>query len=191
MWLSMSGALVGSLVGCGLGGLGGGGGSGNGDLDPLNPPPPPFPDDPFPNDGTCGDLNAVVNGVTPTVQLLIDQSGSMEERFGGTDRWNAVYDTLMGPDGVVSQLAPEVRFGLSLYTSYNGNEGCVCPVLTEVAPALDNYAAMDAKFRPASPQADTPTGESIDAIVPALRSLNVPGPKIIVLGRRWAPEFCS
>jgi hypothetical protein len=168
----------------------GGGGNGGSDLDPLNPPDPPFPDDPFP-EGTCGDVNVVVNGVTPTVQLLIDQSGSMAEDFGNMNRWEAVYTTLMGPDGVVPRLESAVRFGLSLYTSFEGNEGGTCPVLTEVMPSLDNFAAMDARFAPAEPEVDTPTGESLVATAATLRALDVPGPKIIVLGTDGEPDTCA
>lgn len=187
-------ALLLSLTALGLGLPGcspGSAGAGGSDLDPLNPPDPPFEEDPFPGDGTCGDVNVVVNGLTPTVQLLIDQSGSMEDSFGPTDRWDAVYDTLMGDGGVVRTLESQVRFGLTLYTSYEGNAGGACPVLTEVPPALDNFAAMDAKFGPAGPEADTPTGESLDATAAALRDLPVDGPKIIVLGTDGEPDTCA
>lgn len=173
--------------GCTADSIGGGGGS---DLDPLNPPEPPFPEDPFP-EGTCGDVNVVVNGVTPNVQLLIDQSGSMAEEFGNTDRWDAVYRTLMGPDGVVPRLQSAVRFGLSLYTSFDGNNGGTCPVLTEVMPSLDNFAAMDARFAPAQPEADTPTGEALEATAAVMRDLDLPGPKIIVLGTDGEPDTCA
>lgn len=169
----------------------GGGGNGGSDLDPLNPPDPPFPDDPFPDDGTCGDINVVVNGVTPNVQLLIDQSGSMTEDFGNTDRWNAVYRTLMGQDGVVPRLESAVRFGLSLYTSFDGNNGGTCPVLTEVMPALDNFDAIDAMFAPAQPESETPTGEALDVTAAVMRNLNLDGPKIIVLGTDGEPDTCA
>lgn len=197
--LALAAGLGLALAGCGLetaagtgdGGPGGGGPGGGGDLDPLDPPDSPFGEDPFPEDGTCGDVNVVVNGLTPTVQLLIDQSGSMDQGFGGTNRWNAVYRTLMGDDGVVPTLDAAVRFGLSLYTSNGGNAGGQCPMLTTVAPALDNYAAMDAEFGPAGPEGDTPTGESLDAIALALQNAPSDGPKIIVLGTDGEPDTCD
>jgi hypothetical protein len=177
---------------CSPGAVEGRGGDNNpGDLDPNNPPPPPFDDNPFPEDGVCGDINAVVDGLTPTVQLLIDQSGSMDERFGGTDRWNAVYSTLMGADGVVPRLQSAVRFGLSLYTSYNGNQGGACPAMTTVSPALDNFDSMNAQFAPARPEEDTPTGASIDAAVAQLQADQGPGRKILVLGTDGLPDTCA
>ncbi len=189
LWLVL---ILGTAAGCGLGGVNGGGGAGgNDDLDPLNPPDPPFPENPFPDDGTCGDINVVVNGITPTVQLLIDQSGSMTADFGPTNRWDAVSDTLMGPDGVVAQLQDDVRFGVSLYTSFDGNNGGVCPVMSEVPPALSNYNAMNAVVAPAEPQQDTPTGEAIDAVAATLSQVITPGPRIIVLGTDGEPDTCA
>jgi hypothetical protein len=189
--IALTFALSLAIAGCGVGGLEGDGNGDGDELDPLNPPDPPFPETPFPDDGTCGDINVVVNGVSPTVQLLLDQSGSMTAGFGNMNRWDALYETVMGSDGVVSRLQTEVRFGLSLYTSFDGFDGGTCPVISDVAPAFDNYAAMDAVMAPARPEEDTPTGEAIDAILPALQALDVPGPKIIVLGTDGEPDTCA
>lgn len=183
------------LVGCGTGdvnsGANGDGGNGPGDLDPNNPPPSPFPDNPFPDDGTCGDINAVVDGLTPTVQLLIDQSGSMDADFGQSDRWNSVYSTLMGDGGVVNTLQSTIRFGLSLYTSDGGNAGGECPMLASVPASLDNRGPIDGVYNPASPQGDTPTGESIDAVVDILSADANVGRKVIVLGTDGEPDTCT
>lgn len=182
-----------AIAACGAGDArnqGGDGGSGQ-DLDPNNPPPSPFPDDPFPEDGTCGDINAVVDGLTPTVQLLIDQSGSMDANFGNSDRWNSVYSTLMGNDGVVGRLQSTIRFGLSLYTSNDGNNGGTCPIMTNVNASLDNFDAINAVYAGADPQRDTPTGESIDAAIALLQADPNPGRKVIVLGTDGEPDSCA
>ncbi len=167
-----------------------GDGGGTGDLDPANPPPSPFPDNPFPDDGTCGDINAVVDGLTPTVQLLIDQSGSMGQSFGNTDRWSAVYDSIMDNMGVVSSLQSTIRFGLTLYSGA-ADPGDTCPALDTVAPALDNYTALDAVYGPASPKQETPTGESLEAVIDVLAASTEPGRKIIVLGTDGEPDTCA
>jgi len=161
------------------------------DYDPLNPPDPPFPDNPFPDDGTCGDINAIVNGITPTIQLVVDQSGSMSSDFGATNRWDAVYRTLMEGDGMVSRLQSGVRFGLTLYTSNDGNNGGVCPMLQNVQPRLDNYDAMNAIIGPAGPDGDTPTGASIHAVTDTLEAVNEPGPKIIIVATDGEPDTCA
>jgi hypothetical protein len=169
---------------------GGDGGNNPNDLDPANPPPSPFPDDPFPDDGTCGDINAVVDGLTPTVQLLIDQSGSMGQDFGNTDRWGAVYNSIMDGSGVVSSLESTIRFGLTLYSGA-ANAGDTCPALDSVAPALNNYSAIDAVYGPANPKQETPTGESLDATIDVLAASTEPGRKIIVLGTDGLPDTCA
>lgn len=187
--LPLAGAL---LPGCGAGDVNNnGGGDAGADLDPNNPPPTPFPENPFPEDGTCGDINAVVDGLTPTVQLLIDQSGSMDADFGNSDRWDSVYSTLMGNDGVVGGLQSTIRFGLSLYTSDGGDAGGTCPMLTSVNANLDNFGAIDAVYGGANPQGDTPTGESIDAVVDQLLANPNPGRKVIVLGTDGEPDSCA
>ncbi len=189
--------LLSSLLAlCGLAACGspdsnaGGDGGTGGDLDPANPPPSPFPDNPFPDDGTCGDINAVVDGLTPTVQLLIDQSGSMGSDFGNTDRWGAVYDSIMDSSGVVSSLESTIRFGLTLYSGA-ANDGDTCPALDSVAPALNNYSAIDAVYGPANPKQQTPTGESLEAVIDVLEASTEPGRKIIVLGTDGLPDTCA
>jgi hypothetical protein len=124
----------------------------------------------------------------PTVVLLIDQSGSMTENFGGGNRWDVLYDALMNQStGIVKLLENEVRFGLALYTGTD-NE---CPKLTEVTMALGNYNAIDAVYGQAAPDSETPTGESIDAVVTTLVPYTEPGPKVIVLATDGEPDTCA
>lgn len=140
----------------------------------------------------CADVQVMVEPETPTIMLLVDQSGSMTSDFSGMQRWDAVYGTLMDPvDGVIKPLESEIRFGLTLYTSENGDDGPMCPMLTEVPPALDNYAAMDAVFGPAKPVDETPTGESLDAVATKLAAFPEPGPKAIVLATDGEPDTCA
>jgi hypothetical protein len=141
----------------------------------------------------CAAVEIQLEKQVPDVLLLLDQSGSMTAGFGGTDRWHAMYQTLMDPvTGVVKTLESEVRFGLALYTSTGGSAGGVCPILTQVPIALDNFAAIDAVFAPAVPRQDTPTGESIDAVTAELTALPPPmGPRIIVLATDGLPDSCA
>src|SRR5688500_4144042 len=69
--------------------------------------PPPRPDSGRPpGDGsTCADVVLTATPVTPNVILMVDQSGSMTESFGGSNRWDALRDSLMArPDGLVFSL---------------------------------------------------------------------------------------
>ncbi|MEZ4222719.1 MAG: VWA domain-containing protein [Polyangiaceae bacterium] len=140
----------------------------------------------------CIKADVTFEKTTPTVVLLIDQSGSMTENFGGNNRWNTVRDALMNAStGIVKTLENEVRFGLALYTSHDGNAGGACPVLTEVNISLGNYAAIKAVYDQAQPEDETPTGESIDEVVKKLVPFSEPGPKVIVLATDGEPDTCA
>ena len=106
---------------------------------------------------SCSLFDVVLIPQTPTVVLLVDQSGSMETEFGSGTRWTTVYDVLVGQGGVVPQYEAGIRFGISLYTSIDGNTtGMECPILTEVAPALDNLAPIQTLLDANGPSGETP-----------------------------------
>lgn len=140
----------------------------------------------------CAEVQISFEQQTPTVVLLIDQSGSMDADFGTGDRWTSVYDALLDPvDGVVAKLQGGVRFGMTLYTSAGGNDGGTCPMLQEVNPALDNYEALNTLYSGNSPQGDTPTGESLTPVADLLAADLEPGPKVIVLATDGEPDSCA
>lgn len=142
--------------------------------------------------GNCPGADVALDGQLPTVLLLVDQSSSMNAEFGTSDRWQTLRTSLMtAPTGIVSSLQAQVRFGLSLYSGRNGM--APCPELTNVAPALNNYPAIDAAY-PVPTAAiidDTPTGESIDAAVQTLLAVQEKGPKVIVLATDGEPDTCA
>ena len=166
-------APPGTIVTTGAGGSAGGGGG-------------------FQGDG-CVNLTVGFEGKTPTVVLLVDQSGSMNDKFpagSNTTRWSVLRSALMDPTtGAVKQMESSVRMGLTMYTSNHGNDGGACPMLTEVGINLNNYAAINSVYQAARPQSDTPTGESIAAVTAKLR--NEPDPKYIVLVTDGLPDTCT
>jgi hypothetical protein len=129
----------------------------------------------------------------PTVQLLIDQSGSMTQSFGGTDRWNATKQALIGSQGVITTLQDQVVFGASLYTYAQGTDP-VCPRITKTATrVLNNGSAITTLLNGNAPASDTPTGESIRKVIedfqqnpPAANSVPV-----IVLATDGEPDRCA
>lgn len=143
------------------------------------------------NGGVCAEAKITLDKQIPTVLLLVDQSSSMDEAFEGSDRWQVLRTALMTPmTGIVNTLQAEVRFGLSLYSGRNGM--APCPELTNVAPAMNNFAAIDAAY-PVPTTAiidDTPTGESINAARDTLLAISEPGPKVIVLATDGEPDTC-
>ena len=140
----------------------------------------------------CPSAEVQFEPVVPTVILLIDQSGSMTAGFDGTNRWNAVRDALIDPTtGVIATLQDTVRFGLALYTSNGGDAGGECPIITDVIPVVGNLAAITDVYEDESPSGDTPTGDSVDAVVAALADDMEEGPKIIVLATDGEPDTCE
>ncbi|MES1177385.1 MAG: vWA domain-containing protein [Myxococcales bacterium] len=161
----------------GGGGAGGTGGDGN------------IPD-------ACVDLKVVFTPQIPTVIMLIDQSGSMDQKFDTGNRWNVLRDALIDVNtGIISTLQAKVRFGLALYTSDGGFGGGqqmkTCPIITPVPPALNNYAAISTVYKPNDWKGDTPTGESVDAAVKILDGVTDEGPKVIVLATDGEPDSCT
>jgi hypothetical protein len=169
---------------------------------------------------SCIDVDVDFEPQVPTVMLLIDRSGSMKaEGFGsavqaavdaGTYvlgdcpmnndwRWNVVRDVLMNPTkGIVKPLEDRVRFGLSLYSSQNGQlvDGVpdvtkACPVLIDVAISLGNHQPMLDQLKCDDISDDTPTGESLLAAATTLNGFTEPGPKVIVLATDGEPDNCE
>ena len=154
--------------------------------------------------GTGGTGNVDCQSVTitptrsiPNVMFLVDQSGSMTSGFGNNlNRWQAAHNAI---NSIVSDLESIVRFGLTTYTSKNGDANPPCPRLpTQVDFALDNAGTIgnDAVFPYAYPSQDgddTPTGDSIDALVSLIQAVPPPaeGPTIVVLATDGEPDSCE
>jgi hypothetical protein len=142
--------------------------------------------------GVCAMTDVDLGHQLPTVLLLVDQSASMNEKFGTSDRWQTLRTALMDPTmGIVKTLESQVRFGLTLFSGRNGM--APCPALTTVNPMLNNYAPIDTAY-PAPTESiidDTPTGESITAAANILKGVTDPGPKVIVLATDGEPDTCA
>jgi hypothetical protein len=113
----------------------------------------------------------------------------MDEDFdAGVTRWQAVEETLVGPDGVVTQLQSSIRFGASFYS--NPMLG-MCPDVQSLPPALDAAADLAQLFMSEMPGGDTPTGESIEQITTELLADTWDGEKVIVLATDGEPDTCA
>lgn len=172
------------------GGSNGTGGTGTGTGGIGGAPPP----------GACADTVVRATMVIPTVILIVDQSSSMNEAFGNASRWDTLRDFLLqSPDGLIADLQSQVRFGLAMYSAESGGDAPdpigECPMVTSVAPALDNFDAIDAVYGPAEPIEDTPTGDAIDKILDDLNLTNSPdtdeGPTVFVLATDGEPDRCE
>lgn len=152
----------------------------------------------------CIDLDVNLAKVVPTVALLVDQSGTMSQSFGGSgSRWDVVRDVLMNPDGgIVKTLENDVAFGLNFYTRGGPVGVSTCPRLLSSVAALNNHSALLAHYADAGGPVDgTPTGESIDKLMGRVNgvivdgggfaTLPTPGPKILVLATDGEPDLCN
>ena len=180
------------------GGGGGGGGLGEGNGGSYG-----FFDDLDPQGGSggeeesCVDLDVDFARVTPTVVLLIDQSGSMLQSFeNSVNRWQTLRNTLTDPENsIIKKLDTSVRFGMSLYTS-NGGFGDdqppkECPVLKNVDIALGSFADMVDMLEDNGPAGDTPTAESVAVVAQRLEAFAEEGPKSIILATDGDPDTCE
>jgi hypothetical protein len=133
---------------------------------------------------SCARGTQTTDPVTPTVWLVVDGSTSMDQDFeAGRSRWDALRATLMGPGGVVESLQATVRFGMVLYAGGDDN-ATACTQLVTVDPALNNLAAIAAKY-PAQPVAPgTPTDKALDEVVSNLAVTNM-----AVLDMRTDPVY--
>jgi Mg-chelatase subunit ChlD len=147
---------------------------------------------------TCQAADVAASRVIPNVILVIDQSSSMNETFGAGSRWDVLRDSLLRPDGLIAMFESRVRFGLSMYSALEeaqgGGQPPPCPMVTSVAPMLMNFAAISSAYNAASPIGETPTGDSIDAIVDSLPQAQLDqttGPTVIILATDGEPDRCE
>lgn len=143
------------------------------------------------NQNVCRDLTIRLEHAIPTIVLLIDQSGSTEEAFGGgLNRLEAAYTALMDPnDGLIMEIQNAFRIGMSLFSSYS--DQVTCPEIGDVRPELDNFDAIDRVFSRATPAGGTPTAASIYG---TMRQFDVhpdQGRKLLLLATDGEPNTCQ
>jgi hypothetical protein len=165
---------------------------------PLAPPAAEGPPllQPAPALEGCVDRRFSYDTLPPTVLLLIDQSGSMDFGFGfgSGSRWDVLRSAIVDPEvGLLAQLDSSVRFGLMLYTSFDGFAGGTCPRLTESRIEIGNADAVRSLYLASEPAitGDTPTPEAIDAAVARLADADDGGPRYILLLTDGDPDTCA
>lgn len=146
----------------------------------------------------CGDVMLDTAPKTPNVILILDQSGSMKEKFGSGNRWDVLKASLLAENGLIAELQDRVRFGVTLYTSKNGTmEGQACPLLVETSVELNNLAGIRAVYQPANYIDDTPTGAAVNAVLDkwtataVLDPLVGADPTIFILATDGEPDTCE
>lgn len=142
------------------------------------------------SEGDCPDLQELLIPEVPTFQLVVDQSGSMDEPFGAQTRWEAMRSTLIGmQSGIVTDLQSNVRFGLSLYNNPQGDGPC--PVVDTIGPQLDAQDEITTVLDASGPDGDTPTAESLELALQTLQEDDWVGPKYLLLATDGVPDTCA
>jgi hypothetical protein len=140
-------------------------------------------------DANCPAVNFTAKAVTPSIQLLIDRSGSMLDGIGGITRYEAIRRSLVDQtNGVITKLQDKAYFGASLYTT-----DAPCPKLYSVPRATSNRNAIANLIQSQTPAGNTPTGGSIDQAVALFTTQPPPpnSPPIIVLATDGIPNNCD
>jgi hypothetical protein len=142
-------------------------------------------------DANCPAVNFTATPTIPSISLLIDRSGSMDDSIGNKSRYQAVRDALVDPTtGVVTTLESKAYFGASLYST-----DAPCPKLYSVARTLGagTRDAIATLINSQSPEGNTPTGPSIDVAVADFLATPAPAgsPPVIVLATDGLPNGCN
>jgi hypothetical protein len=158
-----------------------------------------------PIDMNCPNVTFTPMPTTPSIGLVLDQSGSMFDGTidGGsidssdcatdpTCRYTAMRAALTGPSGVVTQLQSKAYFGHNQYTC-NGDPSALA--LKTTNRALNNASAIDAQLAMGTPanSFNTPTHAAISAMVASFVANPPPAdsPPVIVLATDGLPNSCQ
>jgi hypothetical protein len=139
----------------------------------------------------CPRVDFMATQVIPSIQLLIDRSGSMANYLPNTNttRYQAMRDALVGSTGVVATLQSKAHFGASLYSADNP-----CPHLYNTAArGMNNFAQVQSLIDSQQPNGNTPTPGAIDQSVAGFAANPPPAgsPPIIVLATDGLPNTCA
>ena len=144
-------------------------------------------------DANCPAVNFTPMPTTPSIGLVLDQSGSMiDNKLGTVTRYQAMRDALVAmTSGVVSQLDTKAYFGALLYTCNAQNN----LEINQVPRALNNQNAVrtliDSKLTVRG--GNTPTHAAINRMVASFAQTPPPAgsPPAIVLATDGLPNSCA
>lgn len=138
----------------------------------------------------CQTKNVVFAPTLPTVFVLVDQSGS-----GFTNATTGTFFTIRTAVlQVINSLQGSVRFGMGAFTGNQGVSPIMCPIWNTVAPALNNYNAINTVYSAlGQPQfkAETPAVQVIPLVQQTLAADTTNGPKFILFATDSETDFCD
>jgi hypothetical protein len=143
-------------------------------------------------DAACPAVHFVPMKTTPSIELLIDRSGSMDTNFGGVSRFQAIKNGLFGNTGAVAKNQASVYFGEAMFA---GDQQPCLTLSGFTAPrAMNNASALSTLTNNNPPNnGSTPTADALDQIVADFAAHPPPAgsPPIILLATDGLPNSCN
>ena len=159
-------------------------------------------------DAACQMASYTFAPTTPTVYVAVDRSGSMFDCQSTTTvenscptpsdtSWVKLRDAALP---VIMGLQAQVRFGFAALTGTDPAHGGTCPMIDQIDPALNNYAAIAQLYNGLPFQPDTnqqgkkfesPTRQPLDMLGAKLLADPTPGSKFIVFVTDGQPDYCD
>ena len=143
-------------------------------------------------DANCPDVHFTAMKTTPSIELLLDRSGSMDMTDIAPTRFQALQNALVGSMGAIPAAQASVYFGATMFA------GDQMPCLNlngfTVGRALNNASAIAALIAADPPNnGSTPTAVAIDAVHADFMANPPPmgSPPIILLATDGEPNSCS
>ena len=145
-------------------------------------------------DADCPNVHFTPMKTTPSVELLLDRSGSMKMTDIAPTRYGALHTALTGTNGAVTSTQANVYFGAALFS---GAESPCPPNAAldgfSVPRALNNASAIDALITANQPNGATPTADWVTAVAQDFAANPPPAgsPPIILLATDGQPNGCG
>ena len=151
-------------------------------------------------DANCPAVHFTPTPVIPSIQLVLDRSGSMTTNFGNGTRYSVLEDALFNSTtGAIVTTQAQVYFGEELFAGdqmpcTDGPPGTLNINGYSAPRALNNAAALSALTTSKPPQnGATPTSAAIDTAVAGFAATPPPAgsPPIILLATDGDPNACG
>ncbi len=142
-------------------------------------------------DANCPAVHFTPKPVIPSIELLLDRSGSMSGNDISPNRYSALRTGLTGSAGAVTSTQAQVYFGAALFS---GDQNPCLTLTGFTAPrALNNAAVIDTLIGAHSPGGQTPTADAVTKVAQDFTTNPPPAgsPPIILLATDGEPNSCS
>lgn len=145
-------------------------------------------------DGACPAVHFSPMKTTPSIELVLDRSGSMvKNKFGNQTRYEVLHDALTGAMGAVTMSQGGAYIGAALYAG--DQSPCLNLNGFTVPRTLNNASAIDSLIanHVPDPMGSTPTADAIVKVTADFSANKPPAgsPPVILLATDGEPNSCN